>query len=255
MNIDLNSDLGESFGNYKMNNDAEIMKYITSANIACGFHAGDPLVIEKTIKLALENNVSIGAHPGYPDLVGFGRRSMKVSNDELFSMILYQVGALKAMTEALGGKLAHVKPHGALYRDLTYDYPKSIIVAEAIFKIDPELIFVGLANSKMLRAAREVGLKAVNEVFADRAYNDDGSLVSRLQEGAIIHDGEFCLEQVDQMITENTVKSINGNIIPIQADTICVHGDNIKALEFVKALNRFLTQRKIELRSIKNLNL
>ena len=255
MNIDLNSDLGESFGNYKMNNDAEIMKYITSANIACGFHAGDPLVIEKTIKLALENNVSIGAHPGYPDLVGFGRRSMKVSNDELFSMILYQVGALKAMTEALGGKLAHVKPHGALYRDLTYDYPKSIIVAEAIFKIDPELIFVGLANSKMLRAAREVGLKAVNEVFADRAYNDDGSLVSRLQEGAIIHDGEFCLEQVDQMITENTVKSINGNIIPIQADTICVHGDNIKALDFVKALNRFLTQRKIELRSIKNLNL
>ena len=238
-----------------MNNDAEIMKYITSANIACGFHAGDPLVIEKTIKLALENNVSIGAHPGYPDLVGFGRRSMKVSNDELFSMILYQVGALKAMTEALGGKLAHVKPHGALYRDLAYDYPKSIIVAEAIFKIDPELIFVGLANSKMLRAAREVGLKAVNEVFADRAYNDDGSLVSRLQEGAIIHDGEFCLEQVDQMITENTVKSINGNIIPIQADTICVHGDNIKALEFVKALNRFLTQRKIELRSIKNLNL
>ncbi len=255
MNIDLNSDLGESFGNYKMNNDAEIMKYITSANIACGFHAGDPLVIEKTIKLALENNVSIGAHPGYPDLVGFGRRSMKVGNDELYSMILYQVGALKAMTEALGGKLAHVKPHGALYRDLAYDYPKSIIVAEAIFKIDPELIFVGLANSKMLRAAREVGLKAVNEVFADRAYNDDGSLVSRLQEGAIIHDGEFCLEQVDQMITENTVKSINGNIIPIQADTICVHGDNIKALEFVKALNRFLTQRKIELRSIKNLNL
>jgi len=266
MNIDLNSDLGESFGNYKMNNDAEIMKYITSANIACGFHAGDPLVIEKTIKLAFENNVSIGAHPGYPDLVGFGRRSMKVSNDELFSMILYQVGALKAMTEALGGKLAHVKPHGALYRDLAYDYPKSIIVAEAIFKIDPELIFVGLANSKMLRAAREVGLKAVNEVFADglkavnevfadRAYNDDGSLVSRLQEGAVIHDGKICLEQVNQMITQNTVQSINGNAIPIQADTICVHGDNIKALDFVKALNRFLTKRKIELRSIKNLNL
>ena len=254
MIIDLNSDLGESFGNYTIGNDVEVMKYITSANIACGFHAGDPVVIEKTIKLALENKVAIGAHPGYPDLIGFGRRSMKIRNEELSSMILYQVSALKSMTEALGGKLEHVKPHGALYRDLAYDYPKAIIVAEAIYKIDPELIFVGLANSKMLRAAREVGLKAVNEVFADRAYNDDGSLVSRLQEGAVIHDGERCLEQVNQMITENTVKSINGNAIPIQADTICVHGDTSKVVEFVIDLNKFLSKKGIELKSIKNLN-
>ena len=155
MVIDINSDLGESFGNYSMGNDAEIMKYITSANIACGYHAGDPLVIENAIKLAIENKVAIGAHPGYPDLSGFGRRKMKLQPDELHAMILYQVGALKAMTEALGGKLEHVKPHGALYSDLAYDYNRSLAVAEAIRKIDPKLILVGLAQSKMLKAARE----------------------------------------------------------------------------------------------------
>ncbi|MBU8893811.1 MAG: LamB/YcsF family protein [Bacteroidales bacterium] len=255
MIIDLNSDLGESFGNYSIGNDVEVMKYITSANIACGFHAGDPIVIEKTIKLALENKVAIGAHPGYPDLIGFGRRSMKIRNGELSSMILYQVSALKSMTEALGGKLAHVKPHGALYRDLAHDYKKSLIVAETIHKIDPELIFVGLANSKMLRAAREVGLKSVNEVFADRSYNDDGSLVSRLQEGAVINDEALCIDQVNQMLTEKTVQSINGNTIPIQADSICVHGDTSKVVEFVKNLSEFLTNKGIELKSMKSLNL
>lgn len=251
MDIDLNSDLGESFGNYLIGNDAEVMKYITSANIACGYHAGDPLIIEKTIKLALENEVAIGAHPGYPDLLGFGRRSMKLKNDELHAMILYQVGALKAMTEALGGKLVHVKPHGALYSDLAYDYNRSLSVAEAIYKIDPELIFVGLAQSKMLKAAREVGLKAAGEVFADRSYNDDGSLVSRLEEGAVITDAESCLKQVNQLITDNSVQSINGNTIPMHVDTICVHGDNLKAIEFVKALRDFLTQKNIQLKGLK----
>ena len=252
MIIDLNSDLGESFGNYSIGNDAEVMKYVTSVNIACGFHAGDPLVIEKTIKLALKNKVAIGAHPGYQDLIGFGRRSMKLKNDELHSLILYQVGALKAMTEALGGKLDHVKPHGALYSDLAYDYNRALAVSEAIYKIDPELIFIGLANSKMLKAAREVGLRAASEVFADRSYNDDGSLVSRLEEGAVIFDGEACLEQVNQLITNNTVTSINGNTIEMNVDTICVHGDNLKALEFVKALRKFLTQKNIQLKSLKD---
>ena len=253
MVIDLNSDLGENFGNYTIGNDSEVMKYITSANIACGFHAGDPLVIENTIKLALENNVAIGAHPGYPDLVGFGRRSMKIKNEELYAMILYQVGALKAMTEALGGKLDHVKPHGALYTDLMNDYQQAVVVAKAIYRIDPDLIFIGLSNSKMIRAARESGLRVANEVFADRAYNDDGSLVSRLQEGALIQDGELCLKQVNQMITENTVQSINGNTIPMQADTICVHSDNFIAMDLIKDLNEFLTNKSVELKSLKKL--
>ena len=146
MFIDLNSDLGESFGNYKIGNDAEVMKYITSANIACGFHAGDPLIIEKTIKLAVENNVAPGAHPGYPDLVGFGRRSLKLSDEELSSTIKYQVGAVKAITESLGIKLQHVKLHGAMYNDMAFNYNKAKVAAEAIIRIDPDLIFVGLAG-------------------------------------------------------------------------------------------------------------
>ncbi len=250
MIIDLNSDLGESFGNYSIGNDAEVMKYITSANIACGFHAGDPLVIENTIKTALENNVAIGAHPGYPDLVGFGRRSMIVRTEELGAMTLYQVGALKSMTEALGGKLIHVKPHGALYNDLSINYTKATVFAEAICKIDPELIVVGLSGSVMLQAARDAGLKVANEVFADRAYNDDGSLLSRVQEGAVIHDSLLALKQVIQILKDKTVQTINGNTIPIQAQTICVHGDNIKAWDFVKLLSEEISQQKIKLKSL-----
>ena len=250
MHIDINSDLGESFGNYTIGNDAEVMKYITSANIACGFHAGDPLVIENTIKLALKNKVSIGAHPSYPDLVGFGRRQMNISNNELYSIILYQVGALKSMTEALGGRLNHVKPHGALYNHLATNYKKATIVSQAIYKIDSELILVGLANSEMIQAAKNVGLKTANEVFADRTYNDDGTLVARSQKNAVIHDKNVCIQQIYQMITDKTIQSINGKTIAMQADTICVHGDNADALSFVKALNQFLINKGIELKSI-----
>jgi UPF0271 protein len=245
MFIDINSDLGESFGN-----DSEVMKYITSANIACGFHAGDPLLIERTIKLALENNVSIGAHPGYPDFAGFGRRSMKISVDELRSLILYQVGALKSMTEALGGKLNHVKLHGALYNDLAINYNMALVACKAIYSISPVLIFVGLANSEMIKAAKDVGLKVANEAFADRAYNDDGTLVPRSQNDAVINDQNICLNQIHQLVTERTIKTISGKIIKMQADTICVHGDNDHAVEFVKALNQFLKDKGIELRSI-----
>ena len=219
MKIDVNADLGESYGYHQLGNDSEIIKYVSSANIACGFHGGDPFTIEQTIKLALENNVAIGAHPSYPDLVGFGRRSMKISNEELYSMILYQVGALKAMTEALGGKLHHVKPHGALYNDLANSLQKAKVVAEAIYKIDPSLILVGLANSEIQHAAREGGIKSGCEVFADRAYNDDGSLVARYKYGAVFHDGETCLKQVKQILTSNSITSINGNKIDMCVDT------------------------------------
>jgi UPF0271 protein len=252
MKIDLNSDLGESFGNYTIGNDMEVMKYITSANIACGFHAGDPLVIEKTIKLALAHNVAIGAHPGYPDLVGFGRRSIKLSDDELRSMILYQVGALKSMTEAIGGKLVHVKPHGALYNDLATDIRKSKIVCEAVRSIDPQLIFVGLANSNMIIAAKEVGLMVAHEAFADRAYNDDGTLVLRSIEGAVISEKDKCLEQVYGIISENSIQTVSGKIIPLRADTICVHGDNEHALEFLVALSHHLNNQGVEIKGLKN---
>lgn len=254
MKIDINSDLGESFGNYKMcSDDAEIMKYITSVNIACGFHAGDPRVIENTIKSALGNNVLIGAHPGYPDLAGFGRRSMRISNPELFSMIMYQVGAVKAMTEAFGGKLTHVKLHGAMYSDYTNDYNKAKVVCEAIYKIDPSLIFLGQPHSQMLQAARDIGLRTANEVFADRTYNDDGSLVSRLYEGAVIEDIEQSLKQVKQMITDESVQSINGNRVPIIADTICIHGDSERSLQFAITLKEFLVQNNIEIVDLKTL--
>ncbi|MFC2150885.1 LamB/YcsF family protein [Bacteroidota bacterium] len=251
MTIDLNSDLGESYGNFKMGNDAEIMKYITSANIACGFHGGDPLVIEKTVMLALENKVSVGAHPSYPDLQGFGRRSIKMSNDELYAMILYQVGALKAITTALGGKLHHVKPHGAMYNDLANSFQKAKVVSEAIYKIDPELIFVGLANSEIQNAAREVGLKSACEVFADRAYNDDGSLVSRFKYGAVFHDSETCLKQAKQILIDNTIQSVNGNKVELCVDTIGIHVDSQEAHDFVKSFHEFLVQKDIKLKSLK----
>lgn len=250
MRIDLNADLGESTSIETVSNDAEIMKYISSANIACGFHAGDPLMMAKTVQLALENKVAIGVHPSYPDLEGFGRRSIKMNDDELFAIILYQGGALKSITTALGGKVNHVKPHGALYNDIANNYQKAKIVSEAIYKIDPELIFVGLANSQMLKAANETGLRIASEVFADRTYLDDGSLVPRTQEGAVIHDITKCINQINQILTENTVQTINGKTIPMHADTICVHGDNAQALDFVKALNAFFQQKGIELKSL-----
>lgn len=251
MKIDLNADLGESFGNHKMGNDEEIIKYITSANIACGFQGGDPLTIEKTIKLALENKVAIGAHPSYNDLAGFGRRSIKVSDEDLFSMILYQVGALKGMTEALGGKLHHVKPHGAMYNDLANSLPKAKVVAEAIYKIDPELILVGLSNSEIQHAAREVGLKSACEVFADRAYNDDGSLVSRHRYGAVFGDVDHRMKQVKQILNEQSVTSINGNKVEMCVHTIGVHADNMEALEFIKIFRKYLQEKDIKLANLK----
>lgn len=250
MQIDLNADLGESFGAYSIGNDAEIMKYISSANIACGFHAGDPLVMAKTIQLAILNNVAIGAHPGYPDIQGFGRRSMNLSEEELFASVLYQVGALKSMVEAYGARLKHVKPHGALYNDVAKDYKKASCVAEAIYQIDPNLIFVGLANSEMLQAARDKGLRVASEVFADRAYTDEGFLVPRNQANSVFQETETCLDQVNQMLTEGSVQSISGKRIPIQADTVCVHGDSIHALDLVKALTNFCHQKGIEIKSL-----
>lgn len=250
MKIDINSDLGESFGNYTMGNDAEIMKYITSANIACGLHGGDPVVMEKTIMLALENNVAIGAHPGYPDLVGFGRRKMDLKPTEVRAYVLYQIAALKGMVEAMGGKLQHVKAHGALYNFAVKDYETALAIAQAVYMAGPELILFGPVNSEILRAAEQTGLKTASEFFADRAYTKEGTLVPRSQPGAVIHDAAISNARVLHMIRENKVEEIGGTTIDIEADTVCIHGDNPAAIEMARLLREFLENNDIRLTSL-----
>ena len=250
--IDLNSDLGESFGNYTIGMDEEILKYVSSANVACGWHAGDAMVMEKTVALAKEFGTAVGAHPGFPDLVGFGRRNMAVTPDEAKAYVRYQLGALMAFCTAHGVKIQHVKPHGALYNMAAVDEKLAIAMCEAVYEVDKDIIFMGLAGSKMITAAEKVGLRAASEVFADRAYNDDGTLVSRKLPGAVIKDKDLAIKRVIRMVKEGKVESINGNDIAIKADSICVHGDNPKALEFVKNIRETLIAEGVE---IKNLSL
>ena len=237
LKVDLNCDMGESFGVWKMGRDAELMKYITSANIACGFHAGDPGVMRKTIEIALANNVYIGAHPGFPDLQGFGRRNMNLSADEVFDIVLYQVSAIKGMCESLGGKLHHVKPHGALYNQAAKDKNLAQAIAEAVESLDKNLILYGLSGSLLISEAENVGVKTKNEVFADRTYQSDGSLTPRSEPNALIIDETAAIEQILQMIADQTVTATNGEKVLIKADTICIHGDGENALEFAKKIN------------------
>jgi len=244
--IDLNSDLGESFGRYSCGNDYEIIKIISSANIACGFHAGDPLVMEQTVKFALNEGIAIGAHPGLPDLMGFGRRNMELTLEEARSYLIYQIGALDGFVKALGGKVQHVKPHGALYNMAASDYNLARAIAEAIYDINSELVLVGLANSELIRAGEDVGLKVANEVFADRAYTKEGKLLSRRESGAIIEDNDLVAKRVLKMVIENKVKAITGEEIEIKADTICVHGDTVTALALVEQINQTLGENDIE---------
>ena len=250
MKIDLNCDLGESFGNYKIGMDEEVIKYISSANIACGFHASDPLVMVKTVSLAKENGVSIGAHPGYPDLVGFGRRNMNVAPEELKAMVQYQIGALNAFCKSAGIKMNHVKPHGAMYNMAAKDEKLALAIAEGIAEVDYSLILFGLSGSQLLTAAATVGLKCANEVFADRAYEEDGSLVARTKAGAVITDEEEVIERVIKMIKEEKVKTITGKEISICPHSICVHGDNPKALNFVKVIRQRLLQENIKIEAL-----
>ena len=243
--VDLNCDLGESFGNYKIGGDDKIIPFISSANVACGFHAGDPVVMKKTIETAKKNNIGIGAHPGFLDLMGFGRREMKISLDEAKAYVLYQLGALEAFCKSEGVKLQHVKPHGALYNMAAKGYNLSKAICEAIADFDSSLIILGLSGSETLRAAKDLGLKYASEVFADRAYEEDGSLVARSKEGAMIHDENEAIERVIKMIKEQKVTSITGKEIPIKADSICVHGDGEKALLFVRRIREKLESEGI----------
>ena len=250
MKIDLNCDLGESFGNYKIGMDEEVIKYISSANIACGFHASDPLVMEQTVALAKANGVKVGAHPGFPDLAGFGRRSMSVSPKELKAMVIYQIGALNAFCKANEIKMNHVKPHGAMYNMAAKDERLALAIAEAVAQVDESLVLIGLSGSALLKAANMVGIKCASEVFADRAYEDDGSLVSRAKIGAVITNEEEASDRAVQMIKFGTVKSITGKDIPIAADTICIHGDTPHALHLARIMRAKFSREKIEIQAL-----
>lgn len=251
--VDLNSDLGESFGHYTIGNDEKIIPLVSSANIACGYHASDPVVMQKAIQSAKDASIQIGAHPGLPDLMGFGRRTMAVSPAEAKAYTLYQISALGGMCQANGMKLQHVKPHGALYNMAAKDYDLSLAICEAIKSYDPEIIVLGLSGSETIRAARDCGLKAASEVFADRAYEEDGTLVNRRKEGAVIHDEELAISRVVRMVTEGKVTAITGKDIPIQADSICVHGDGEKALLFVEKIRKTLKEQGIAIAPLKEI--
>ena len=251
--IDLNCDLGESFGNYKMGLDDEVIRHISSANVACGFHASDPLVMQKTVALAKENGVCIGAHPGFPDLVGFGRRNMSVSPAEAKALVQYQIGALDAFCKAAGVKLCHVKPHGALYNMAGKDEILAQAVCEGIFEYDSNLILLGLSGSKMIEAGKKIGLRTASEVFADRAYEADGSLVARSKPGAVITDENLAVSRVVEMVKNGRVTSITGNEIEIKADSICLHGDGVKAVEFAKRIKEELLRNDVEIVPLREL--
>ncbi len=245
--VDLNSDLGESFGRYTLGMDADILPLVSSANVACGYHASDPLVMNKTIAMAKEAGVRVGAHPGFPDLMGFGRRNMDVSPAEAKAYTLYQLGALDAFCKAHGVKMQHVKPHGAMYNMAGKDYALSKAICEAIYEYNKDLIVMALSGGELVHAAEDMGLKVAREVFADRAYEEDGSLVNRRKEGAMITDENEAIARVVRMIKEQKVTAITGKDIPIKADSVCVHGDGVKALAFVKKIRETLTAEGIEI--------
>ena len=225
MRIDINSDLGESFGAYSIGHDAGLMHAITSANVAAGFHAGDPSVLRDTIRMAKENGVAVGAHPGFPDLVGFGRRELNVTPREAEDMVLYQIAAVVGVAAAEGVKVQHVKPHGALFNMAVRNAELAAAIARAVAAFDRNLILFGLPGSEILSAGRAAGLRVAAEVFADRAYEPDGSLASRRKPGSVIHDPDAVVARAVRMVKERTVVATDGSAVALEAETICVHGD------------------------------
>lgn len=248
--VDLNCDAGESFGNYKIGCDEEIIPLVSSVNIACGFHASDPVVMDKTVRLAKRYNIAIGAHPGLPDLIGFGRRKMNITSSEAKTMVQYQIGALDAFCKAYNIKMNHVKIHGALYNMAGKDLELAFSICEGIKAINPQLILIALSGSRMIEAAKMTGLKYASEVFADRAYNDDGSLVDRKRKGSVITNENEAITRVIRMIKEGKVMSINENDIKIEAQSICIHGDGVKALDFAKKIKQALSKENIDVLSL-----
>ncbi|MCG7336863.1 LamB/YcsF family protein [Sporosarcina sp. ACRSM] len=248
--VDLNCDLGESFGRYQLGEQQEILKYVTSANVACGFHAGDPTVMRETVKLAINQGVKIGAHPGLPDLNGFGRRNMSITPQEGYDMVVYQIGALQAFLTIHNETMQHVKPHGALYQMASKDRELAEAIAQAVYDVSPSLVLFGLSGSELTRAGERIGLRTAHEVFADRTYQADGSLTSRAQADALITDQEHSVSQVIKMVTEGKVTSQQQTEVSLQADTICIHGDGVHAVEFAKYINETLTSKNISVTAI-----
>lgn len=247
--IDLNSDLGESFGQWSMGDDAAILRVVSSANVACGFHAGSPAGILDTLKAARAQNVVVGAHVSYPDLVGFGRRNMDVASDELTADVIYQIGALQGLARAAGTDVRYVKPHGALYNTIAHHERQALAVIDAILAVNPQLPLVGLAGSPVLALAQKKGLKTIAEAFADRAYHADGSLVSRREAGSVLHDASQVAQRMLQLITEGGVESVEGKFTPIHADSICVHGDSPGAIAMAVAIRSLLESQGITIRT------
>jgi UPF0271 protein len=253
MKIDLNSDLGESFGRYTIGCDEQVVPLVTSINAACGFHAGDPLVMKKTIQLAGQAGVSVGAHPGFDDLQGFGRRNMNLSYEELQACVLYQLGALDAFVKAEGLRLAHVKPHGAMYNMAARDSKMAEAICSAVQAYDPELIILAQESGQLYQTARRMGLRAAAEVFADRAYEEDGTLVARSKPGSMTTDPDDALTRVIRMIKEGKVTAITGRDIDVRADSVCVHGDGESALEFIRRIREQCEKESIFLAPLKEI--
>lgn len=243
--IDLNCDLGEGF-----ENDELLMDYITSANIACGFHAGNAATMQRTIAMAVAKKVVIGAHPGLPDIQNFGRKEINISANEAYQITLYQIGALYAFVKAAGAKLHHVKAHGALYNMAAKNVDLAAAIAEAVRDFDSSLILYGLAGSEMIKAAEKIGLKTASEVFADRTYQDDGTLTARTQNNALITDDQQMTAQVLMMVKQQQVVSVNKNVIPLKAETLCLHGDGVHAIPFARMIPERLKQNRISIKAI-----
>lgn len=243
--IDLNCDMGEG-----LDTDKDIMPFISSANIACGYHAGDEATIARTVDYCLQYDVAIGAHPGFADKANFGRTEMRLSEEELYHMVVAQVKLVKAIAEQKGGKLHHVKPHGALYNMAATDHIYAQVLAQAVRDTDPSLLFYGLSNSAMIAAAEAAGLCPVAEVFADRTYQDNGQLIPRSRQGALITDTDASINQVSQLVKEGTVRTLSGAVIPLAADTVCLHGDGIHAAALAQTIHRRLQEQGIKVQRI-----
>ncbi len=248
--VDLNADLGESFGTYQLGMDEEVLSHITSANVACGWHAGDAMTMQQTVRLAAEKKVAVGAHPGFPDLMGFGRRKMMISPREAAAYVKYQLGALMAFAKAEGLSVQHVKPHGALYNMSAEDMDLALAICGAIAEVDSGIIFMGLSGSCHMEAAKRAGLKAAGEVFADRGYLANGKLVPRGQAGAMIADEDEAVRRVLRMVKEGVVEAVDGTVVPVAADTVCIHGDNPHAVAFAKRLRAALVKEGVEVTAL-----
>jgi UPF0271 protein len=247
--IDLNSDLGESYGAWSMGDDEAMLAIVSSANIACGFHAGDPAGIYRTVKAAAEKGVVVGAHVSYPDRVGFGRRDLDVTSEELIADVIYQIGALKGVAAAAGTTVRYVKPHGALYNRIANDAKQGQAVIDGIKAVDSSLVLMGLANGPILDLARKAGLAVVAEAFADRAYTPEGQLVSRREAGAVLHDATKIAGRMVRLAREGTLEAIDGSVIKIEAQSICVHGDSPGAVAIAQEIRRRFEAEGIDIRS------